>query len=484
MTENTVNISDQNTLNDSTPKTPGRMDGWYVCPRCGTTYDELHHFCTRCNYYTPSWWYATDFSGKRRRWKLKLTIVLILLSFAGYMVYKTRVYIPNPFILARNPVSNISSVSGPEEWTMYAGDAGHTRFVPGATPPEGRIRWSLPLGELTDSAPVVKDGVLYIGGYFKIHALEANTGKTIWETETTGPVHSSPALAGNLLFLGLLDGRVLALESKTGALKWEHQTENFVFSSPTVVDGVLYIGSGDESIYAFDAETGKVIWRTETGGRVQFAPAVVDKVVYAPTSHQNLYCAYTNSGALKLRFRMYRDIQDSPAVANGLVYFISRDGSLYSMYQGAREYPGQYKMLWMWAQFWLWKLPVPPPPPQPGAAWRARAKNRWIGFTASPAVAPDALYLGDRAGWFYSRDPKTGKPIWDFKAKLRISASPLILGDQVFFGSEDGFLYALNRQDGKLLWKLDLEVPIKVSPVYANGLIYLRAEDGNLYAIE
>ncbi|MBW2623748.1 MAG: PQQ-binding-like beta-propeller repeat protein, partial [Deltaproteobacteria bacterium] len=440
MNENTVNISDETTAKDSLETLPGRPKGWYVCPNCAAEYDEPHHFCSRCNYYTPSWWHATDVAIKRSRWKLKLTIALLLFSFIGYMAYKCRVYIPNPFVLARSPVSNINSNSGPEEWTMFAANAGHTRFLPVGTPPQGRIRWKLPLGELTDSAPVVKDGMLYVGGFFKIHALDAATGKTIWEAETTGPVHSSPALAGNMLFLGLLDGRILALDSMTGALKWEYQTENFVFSSPTVVDGVMYIGSGDESIYAFDALTGKVIWRTNTMGRVQFAPTVVDNVVYAPTSHQNLYCAYASSGALKLRFRMHRDIQDSSVVANGMVYFVSRDGNLYTMYQGAREYPGQYKMLWMWAQFWLWKLPVPPPPPQPGAAWRIRAKNRWMGFTASPAVAPDAFYIGDRAGWFYGRDLDKGKPVWEFKAKLRIQASPLILGDNVYFGSEDGHL--------------------------------------------
>ena len=65
MNENTVNISDETAAKDSLETLPGRPKGWYVCPNCGAEYEELHHFCSKCNYYTPSWWHATDEAKKR-----------------------------------------------------------------------------------------------------------------------------------------------------------------------------------------------------------------------------------------------------------------------------------------------------------------------------------------------------------------------------------------------------------------------------------
>ncbi|MBW2060703.1 MAG: PQQ-binding-like beta-propeller repeat protein [Deltaproteobacteria bacterium] len=459
--------------------------GWLVCPNCGASYKTPHHFCSQCHYYTSSWWAPEGLAKKRSRWKLQLILAVLVLLLIIYLAW-TSPFVPNPFVLFRQPASDWASLSSPDEWTGYARDTAHTRYVPFLVSPlHGRIRWSLTLGEEpTESLPAVADGVLYVGGYFKVLALEAATGKQIWQTETTGPVHSSPVIADTLLFMGLLDGRIMALERSTGQLKWEYQTGNFIFSSPAVVNNILYIGSGDQAIYALSAQTGELIWKTMTEGRVQFAPALRDGVLYVSSSDRSLYSLGAKTGAQRLRFRTYRDLVDAPVVANKLVYFVTREGRLYTIKHEAREVPGQYPFKWIWMQLWLWRLPVPPPPPQAGAMWRTLPKHAWFGFTSSPAVTPEALYLGDRRGWFYARDALKGEPLWEFRARSRIPAAPLVLGDTVYFGSVDGKLYALDRHKGKLLWKLSLGAPINTSPVYAAGLLFQRTEDGKIHAIE
>ncbi len=470
---------------NSLPAPPSREeDGWLLCPNCGVTYGEPQFFCQRCHYYSPSWWTYPNGIRPRSRWRRRILLLCLLFAFLGYLTYLCRSFIPNPIVILRQPTSKLNSLSSSGEWAVYAHNSAHTRYVPRASPLDGRVRWSLDLGESTSSAPAVKDGTLYVGGQFKVHAIEAATGRHIWETKTTGPVHSSPAVAGPLMFLGLLDGEILALERSTGDLRWNYQTKNFVFSSPTVVDGVLYTGSGDGAIYALDANTGQFIWSTQTGGAVLSAPTVKDGILYAPSSDRRLYSLSAKTGALRLRFRMYWSFVDSAVVANNLVYFVTSDGRLYTLRHGTREYPGQYKMLWMWLQFWLWRLPVPTPPSQPGSNWRTSPKIPRIGFVSSPAVTPEALYVGDRQGWFYAKDAVKAEPLWEFKVGSAILASPLVLGEHVYFGSEDGNLYALDRHKGEFLWKVSLGAPIKVSPVYAAGLLFVRTEDGRLYAVE
>jgi outer membrane protein assembly factor BamB len=181
---------------------------------------------------------------------------------------------------------------------------------------------------------------------------------------------------------------------------------------------------------------------------------------------------------------MFRDIAGSVAVANNLVYFVSRDGYLYTIRHGTREIPGQYQLKWLWMQFWLWGLPVPPPRPQAGAAWRSSPKYRWRGFKFAPAVTPEALYVGDRIGFFYARSAIDGSSLWDLWVGSPASAAPLALGETVYFATEDGSLKALSRKEGQLLWNLRLSAPVIVGPVYGADLLFVRTKDGGIHAIE
>jgi len=432
-----------------------------------------------------SWWSLTAVSKPRPRWGRRIFLLVVLLLFIGLLVL-CRSFIPNPFVLTRHPVSNITTGSVPGDWPASGRNASHTSYVSKGSALVGRIRWTVDLAESTDSAPAVVDGILYVGGFFKIHALDAGTGGKIWEIDATGPIHSSPAVAGSLLFFGLLDGRVIALDRSSGRIKWEFQSKNFIFSSPTVVDGILYIGSGDERVYALDALTGRLIWKKGIKGRVQGSPAVREDILYVSSDRRNLYCLNAKTGARRLRYRLFRDAMDSVVIANDFVYFVSRDGYLYTIKHGTREIPGQYQVQWLWMQLWMWGIPVPTPRPQAGSGWRASPKYRWRGFQFSPAVTPEALYVGDRIGFFYARTAIDGSPLWKFWAGRgnAVSAAPAVIGETVYFPTMHGNLYALDRSEGKPLWNLQLEAPVTVGPVYAAGLMYLRTEDGKLHAVE
>ena len=458
--------------------------GFLTCPSCGAAYKKPHHFCPKCYHYAPDRWSPQKSTGSSKRWTGLLVGFALWVVFLGYLAWVSRSFIPNPLVLLRHPVSSVSASSRPGEWAIYGHDPGHSRFIPAGAQLKGKIRWSIHLGEPTNSAPAVTDGTLYVGGYFKLHALDAASGKRIWELQTSGPVHSTPAVAGDMLFLGLLDGTVMALDRKTGQTRWKFRTRNYVFCSPTVLDGVLYTGSGDGKIYALDAQTGGLIWTHRTGGSILYTPAVRDGILYASSADRMLYSISAKTGALRLRYRMYWAFLDSPVVANKLVYFTAEDGRLYTIRHGAREFPGEYKLKLAWLQFWLWRLPVPPPPRQTGSVWRSSPETTKLGFISAPAVTPDALYIGDQLGRLYARDAVKGTPLWEFEAADAVDVSPLVIGDRVYFGSRDGNLHALKTDGGAPVWKVFLGSPVRTSPVYASGLIFVKTEKGLIYAIE
>jgi len=65
-------------------------------------------------------------------------------------------------------------------------------------------------------------------------------------------IKSTPVVGSNgIMILGGENGVVYAVNSKTGAVLWEYKTGGPIHSSPAVVDNMVYIGSEDGTIYAF-----------------------------------------------------------------------------------------------------------------------------------------------------------------------------------------------------------------------------------------
>ena len=292
--------------------------------------------------------------------------------------------------------------------------------------------WSVDLGTPTRSVPVVVDDVIYIGGDFMLLALDAHTGHRRWEIPTTGPVHTSPAVAGNKLYIGLQDWRVLALDRHRGTTLWEFRMQNPVAGSAAVAQGMVYIGSMDGFLYALDAATGKRIWKFKTQDQALSPPAIDAGRLFLSSTDGSLYALHARTGQTWLRFRTPDRLQDSPVVANGLVYFPS-GGQIYAVAADAREFPGQYQLQLVWAQLWLWQFPVPRPPGQPGGRWRFSPPNTARGIVSAPAVAPEAFYVGDTKAIFML-GMRCGRRAVAVQGRGAIMASPVIVGPHVYFG--------------------------------------------------
>jgi outer membrane protein assembly factor BamB len=459
-------------------KTPRPVE---VCPWCGAPGRTAWGTCLTCGRY----YLAKGWAGVPRRRFPWWGVVVALGVVAVFFAWINHPLLPDPVtMLFKRPMTTLNSNSPPDYWAMWGMNLQQRRYVADAPrPPEGRLTWSVDLGTATRSVPVIVDNVIYVGGHFQLLALDAQTGHGLWESPTTGPVHNSPAVAGDRLYIGLQDWRVLALDRRSGKTFWEFTMQSPVSGSASVAGGMVYIGSMDGFLYALDAATGKLIWKFKTQDQALSPPAVDDGSLFLSSSDGSLYALNARTGQSRLRFRTSDRLQDSPVVANGLVYFPS-GGRIYAVAAGAREIPGQYQLTLVWAQFWLWKFPVPRPPGQPGGKWRFSPRQPSGAIISAPAVAPEAFYVGDTNGYFYARDALKGEELWQFKAGGAIMASPVIVGPRVYFGAIDGFLYALDRFHGELLWKLALGDPIHASPVVASGRLYIRTRDGRLHSIE
>jgi PQQ-dependent dehydrogenase (methanol/ethanol family) len=135
--------------------------------------------------------------------------------------------------------------------------------------------------ESMETAPIVVDGVMYLTtSYNHVYAVDAVTGKEFWHykhkmgpvtTFCCGPNNRGVAISGGRLFMGTLDAKLVALDAKTGKLLWETQIADpekgySETMAPTVIDNKVLIGTnGGEYgvrgfVKAFNADDGKLLW--------------------------------------------------------------------------------------------------------------------------------------------------------------------------------------------------------------------------------
>ena len=162
------------------------------------------------------------------------------------------------------------------------------------------------------------------------------TGQLAWKFKTGGFVRSSPAVSGNVVYVGGNDKYIYALDAASGTLRWKFKTGDRVFSSPAVSGALVYIGSRDDYLYALDAATGAERWRFKTDYWVDSSPAVCGALVYVGSEDQGsgddyLYALDTATGTVRWKFATGHFVQSSPAASGGLVYVGSNDGYLYAL---------------------------------------------------------------------------------------------------------------------------------------------------------
>jgi PQQ-dependent dehydrogenase (methanol/ethanol family) len=186
--------------------------------------------------------------------------------------------------------------SQPGNWLTHGRTYSEQRFSPltKITPANVGtlgLAWSYDIKSRTarglEATPIVVDGVLYTSGAWShVVALEARTGKPLWEFDPQVPgayagkgccdvVNRGVAVWAGKVFVGTYDGRLIALDARTGRRVWETLTvdqsrDYTITGAPRVVKGKVIIGNGGAEfgvrgyVSAYDAESGKMAWRFYT----------------------------------------------------------------------------------------------------------------------------------------------------------------------------------------------------------------------------
>jgi alcohol dehydrogenase (cytochrome c) len=179
----------------------------------------------------------------------------------------------------------------PGEWPSYHGQLSGNRYSQLTQIAPGNVKnlapkWMFAVpgqgSQSLEMTPVVVDGVMYVTRVNSVFALDARSGRLIWQYvrpaskglagDAASGLNRGVAVLGDRVFVVTDNAHLLALHRVNGALLWdtvmEDPRKNYGATSAPLVVGNLVISGlsgGDEGIRgqlnAFDAVTGAHVWR-------------------------------------------------------------------------------------------------------------------------------------------------------------------------------------------------------------------------------
>ncbi|MFO1427774.1 MAG: PQQ-dependent dehydrogenase, methanol/ethanol family [Steroidobacteraceae bacterium] len=279
------------------------------------------------------------------------------------------------------------------------------------------------------TAPLAVDGVLYFAvGYSVVHAMDARTGRLLWQYDPHAPEVSGMKLRAGWgirgiaywkgrVYTGTHDGRLIALDARTGKLAWSVQTTDpkdarYVTGAPWVFNGKIVIGHGGADfmpvrgyVTCYDAATGRQLWR-----------------FYAvPGNPKDGF----EDDTMKMAASTWRGDWWRFGGAGGTVWH-------------AFAYDPQFNRLYFGTgNGWPWNS-------------RIRGPGGGDNLFLASIVAVDADT--GKYAWHYQVNPSD---IWDYDASTDLLQTTLTIDGRqrpvLMQASKGGFFYVVDRENGKLL---------------------------------
>lgn len=357
-------------------------------------------------------------------------------------------------------------------------------------PPEGPKRlWVSEDAGLGYSGFSIADGILYTMGLDgddeKLIAMDAATGKKLWDTKTGGRLknnwgdgpRSTPTVAGGQVFALGGNGDLVCADAKTGKKKWDKsltkdlggQIQNWGYTESPLVEGdkvIVTPGGSKGAIAALSVRSGSVEWQTKefTEPAQYSSPIVIDSGEQRQIVQlvMNSFVGVSPADG-KLLWKA-----DFPGRTAVIPTPIHRDGHVYV----AAGYGVGCKLI---------KLG--------GAAPETVYENKTMVNHHGGVILVDGYLYGhsDGGGWV-CQDFKTGAEKWSERQKLRKGC----------IAHADGMLYCMGEDDGTVVlieaspegwkehgrFKLEKQSSQRSSqgriwthPVICGGRLYLRDQE-------
>jgi outer membrane protein assembly factor BamB len=284
-------------------------------------------------------------------------------------------------------------------------------------------------------------------------------------------------------------------------------------SSPIVMNGKVYTQvrakpdtkEEQEEVICMDANTGKILWENKWNVYLSDVPAERvgwSSVVGDPTTG-NIYSLGVNG---------YFSCIDGETGKTIWSHSLGEEFGMISPYGGRTHPPALFEDLVIINAVMVGWGDTARPAQRILALDKKTGETRW--FTHTKELPEDTVFstptftvidgqalmiIGSADGSVWAFQPRTGKPVWNFRMSRRgMSASPAVVGDKVFMTQAEENLD--NRTQGMLVcfkaggegditktnevWHLSGVMAGKSSPLVVDDRVYTCDDAGNLYIVD
>jgi outer membrane protein assembly factor BamB len=343
--------------------------------------------------------------------------------------------------------------------------------IPGGTRPLG---WS--------GVAVAGDSLYFGSSDGKLVALEGVNGNPDWQVSLAGDsgggglscaggassvgIYGMPLAVGELIYVSGYNGTVYAINADSGNLRWQYpRVEEAGLGS--ITGGValagenIYFGSFDGNIYALNAATGDLEWQFATGNRVWATPVVLDGRVYIGSFDKMFYALDAANGSQLWAFDAGSAVASTAQVVGGTVFFGSLDRTFFALdaADGSLE----------------WSFPA-------GDAG-SNGPQGW--FWAKPLVYSGAVYAPNLDGKVYVLNAANAQKLNEYDLGSPAAAAPALMGNLIVVASDEGKVFVIDHNTEEIRLLTDLAVRL-VAPITAgDGVVYVHTQENEtVYALD
>ena len=339
------------------------------------------------------------------------------------------------------------------QWRGRNRDGSASAFVaPPSWPETLTLRWKADVGE-GYGTPLVVGRVVYVftrrDGNEVLIALDADTGRRLWETSYAAPYSpGAPAAAhgagpkatplyhdGRLFTLGI-SGMLSAFDARSGAQLWHTQAPADppyfgAASSPLAENDLVFVHPGNYGpLTAFEARTGKVKWTAGEDGFFM-SPVIgtiggVRQVITVTQAHV-IGVSVTNGAVLWRQPWAGGSGGTMPVLFNDTVIVSALDSGV-AAFAPTRNGSG-------------WTV---------STEWTTKDVSMYV---SNPVIVGTTLFgLSHRAsGQFFALDARTGRTLWLGHPRQATNAAVVKAGDLLFLLDDDGTLIVARGEAGRLV---------------------------------
>jgi len=192
-------------------------------------------------------------------------------------------------------------------------------------------------GQIMASANITDFGgqtAVVFGSYDNyLYCLDAATGELLSKFPSGNFINGAAAMWNHYVLFGGCDAWVRIIDSQTGIATDSLRVATYVPNSPAVIGNIAYVGDHSGEMYRIHLENGRIVrheiieHRASDSGSFVAVPAVSPDAVFFFSGSRHLYAVNRTDGNLKWTFMLSGNVgESSPVVANDRVLVATRTG--------------------------------------------------------------------------------------------------------------------------------------------------------------